>query len=63
MKSMEYLVNLVSYIFPDFRFQWFVDEMKKNIPLELNFENEGKNSEKIAEMFKDTPWLHIPKVR
>ncbi|GJQ74813.1 hypothetical protein Trydic_g21651 [Trypoxylus dichotomus] len=63
MKSMEYLVNLVSYVFPDFKFQWFVDEMKQNIPLELNFENEGKNSEKVAQMFKDTPWLHIPKVR
>lgn len=63
MKSMEYLVNLVSYLFPDFKFQWFVDEMKQNVPLELNFVNEGKNCEKVAELFKNTPWLYVPKVR
>nr|XP_022911184.1 uncharacterized aarF domain-containing protein kinase 1-like [Onthophagus taurus] len=63
MKSMEYLVNIVGFIFPDFKFHWFVDEMKTNIPLELDFINEGKNSEKIFKlMSKSSPWLFIPKV-
>ncbi|KAK9881066.1 hypothetical protein WA026_014411 [Henosepilachna vigintioctopunctata] len=62
MKTMEYLVKLMSYAFPEFRFQWLVDETKKNIPQELNFEQEGRNAEKIAAFFENTEWLHIPKV-
>ncbi|CAG9768815.1 unnamed protein product [Ceutorhynchus assimilis] len=63
MKTMEYLVKIMSWIFPEFKFQWLVDESKKNIPQELNFAQEGKNAEKIAEMFKNVEWLKIPAVR
>lgn len=63
MKTMEYLVKIVAWVFPDFKFQWLVNESKKNIPTELNFENEGHNAEKIARMFKDIPWLKVPKIR
>lgn len=63
MKTMEYLVKIVAWAFPDFNFQWLVDESKKNIPIELNFENEGQNAEKVAAMFKKFSWLQIPKVR
>lgn len=63
MKTMEVLVKIVSLIFPEFRFQWLVDETKKNIPQELNFAQEGENAEKVAEMFKNYHWLKVPKVR
>lgn len=63
MKTMEYLVKLMSWIFPEFKFQWLVDESKKNIPQELNFAQEGQNAEKIAKMFGSTEWLKVPKVR
>lgn len=62
MKTMELLVKIVSLVFPDFKFQWLVDETKKNIPKELDFNAEGKNAEKISEMFKDKTWLKIPKI-
>lgn len=62
LKTMEYLVKLMSYAFPEFKFQWLVDETKKNIPQELNFIQEGKNAEKIESLFKSTEWLHIPKI-
>ncbi|VEN37521.1 unnamed protein product [Callosobruchus maculatus] len=62
MKTMEYLVKIMSWVFPEFKFQWLVDESKKNIPQELNFMQEGKNAEKVSEMFKDVEWLRVPKV-
>ncbi|KAG5895660.1 hypothetical protein JTB14_008669 [Gonioctena quinquepunctata] len=63
MKTMESLVKLMSWIFPEFKFQWLVDESKKNIPQELNFAQEGHNAEKIAKMLEDVEWLKIPRVR
>lgn len=63
LKTMEILVKLVSWAFPEFKFQWLVDETKKNIPKELNFEMEGRNAEKIAGMFKHFNWLIIPGVK
>lgn len=62
MKTMEALVNIVEWVFPDFRFQWLVTEMKRNIPMELNFLQEAENAEKAAAMFKHFPWLKVPKV-
>lgn len=59
---MEVLVNVVSHIFPEFKFKWLVEETKKNIPKELNFQEEGHNAEKVAKMFKDYKWLHVPKI-
>lgn len=62
MKTMEVLVKIMSYVFPEFKFQWLVDETKKNIPQELNFEQEGHNAEKIAKLFENVKWLRVPKV-
>ncbi|XP_064212499.1 aarF domain-containing kinase 1 isoform X2 [Tribolium castaneum] len=62
LKTMEYLVKIMSWVFPEFKFQWLVDETKKNIPQELNFEQEGHNAEKVAKMFEHVEWLKIPKV-
>lgn len=47
MKTMEYLCKLMSIVFPDFKMQWLVDESKKNLPIELDFLNEGRNAEKV----------------
>ena len=47
MKTMEVLVNLTARVFPDFKFTWLVEETKKNIPIELDFVNEGRNAEKV----------------
>ncbi|XP_017772588.1 PREDICTED: uncharacterized aarF domain-containing protein kinase 1 [Nicrophorus vespilloides] len=63
MKTMEILVKVVSWVFPEFKFQWLVDETKKNIPQELDFELEGRNAEKVARMFSHLPWLKIPNIR
>lgn len=51
LHTMEVLVNIVAWAFPDFKFQWLVDETKRNVPKELDFTVEGKNAEKIAQLF------------
>ncbi|XP_030414880.1 uncharacterized aarF domain-containing protein kinase 1 isoform X2 [Gopherus evgoodei] len=56
---MEILLLTVKQIFPDFEFMWLVDEAKKNLPLELDFLNEGRNAEKVSHMLKDFDFLKI----
>lgn len=60
--TMEYLVKIMGWIFPDFQMQWLVDESKKNLPKELDFIQEGHNAERAAQMFKNYSWLRIPKI-
>jgi len=60
--TMDFLVRAVKFAFPDFEFMWLADEMKKNLPLELSFIQESKNSEKVAKLLKDYDWLRIPKI-
>ncbi|XP_059482617.1 aarF domain-containing kinase 1 [Neocloeon triangulifer] len=62
LKTMEFLVSIVSRLFPDFRFEWLVKETKRNIPLELDFHNEGKNAEKADRILVKFPWLFVPKI-
>lgn len=49
--TMEYCIKIMSWMFPEFRFQWLVDESKKNLPIELDFLHEGKNTEKVRKTF------------
>ncbi|KAL1131665.1 hypothetical protein AAG570_011278, partial [Ranatra chinensis] len=62
MKILQVLVQLVSWTFPDFHFQWLVDESNKNIPRELNFSEELDNTLKAKQMFQHLPWLKVPGV-
>ncbi|KAM3594832.1 uncharacterized protein V6R79_014695 [Siganus canaliculatus] len=57
---MEVLVRAVHWLFPDFAFIWLVEEAKKNMPLELDFLNEGHNAEKVAKMLARFPFLKVP---
>ncbi|XP_026568322.1 uncharacterized aarF domain-containing protein kinase 1 [Pseudonaja textilis] len=59
---MEILILVVKQIFPDFEFMWLVDEAKKNLPLELDFLNEGKNAEKVSHMLRCFDFLKVPKI-
>lgn len=46
-------------LFPEFEFMWLVDEAKKNLPLELDFLNEGRNAERVAQMLKHFDFLKV----
>ncbi|XP_035242133.1 aarF domain-containing protein kinase 1 [Anguilla anguilla] len=59
---MEFLLQAVHWLFPDFAFMWLVEEAKRNMPLELDFLNEGRNAERVAEMLKRFEFLKVPKI-
>ncbi|WIA33107.1 hypothetical protein OEZ86_006260 [Tetradesmus obliquus] len=44
--TIEFLVNAVRVVFPDFNYMWLVDEIKHNLPLELDFNHEMANAER-----------------
>eukprot|EP00095_Tigriopus_kingsejongensis_P002163 maker-scaffold248_size238799-snap-gene-1.33 protein:Tk02163 transcript:maker-scaffold248_size238799-snap-gene-1.33-mRNA-1 annotation:"hypothetical protein LOTGIDRAFT_121554" len=60
--TMDILVRAVGFVFPDFEFMWLAEEMKKNLPLELSFTEEGKNAEKISVLMDKFSWLKIPAI-
>lgn len=62
LKAMEFIIKIMSRVFPDFQMQWLVEETKKNIAKELDFLQEGRNAEKVAELFKNYSWLKVPKI-
>ena len=41
---------------------WLADEMRKNLPLELSFTQEGKNAEKISALLDHFQWLKVPEI-
>ncbi|XP_076605335.1 aarF domain-containing protein kinase 1 [Chaetodon auriga] len=57
---MEVMLRAVHWLFPDFAFMWLVEEAKKNMPLELDFLNEGHNAERVAKMLAYFPFLKVP---
>jgi len=60
--TMEFLVHCFCLVFPDFEFKWLAEETRKNLPLELDFLHEGQNSEKLARLLQDVPFLKIPRI-
>lgn len=62
LRCMDLCIKVMSKIFPEFQMQWLVEETKKNIAKELDFIQEGKNAEKVAEIFKNYSWLKVPKI-
>lgn len=60
--TMDFFFSLVDRTFPDFSMKWLAEEMRINLPLELDFLNEGKNCERIREMFKKFSWFKTPKI-
>ncbi|XP_063804280.1 aarF domain-containing protein kinase 1 isoform X2 [Pseudophryne corroboree] len=59
---MEVLLHVVKKVFPQFEFMWLVEEAKKNLPRELDFLNEGRNAERMADMVCKFPFLRIPRI-
>ena len=62
INTMDFLVRVVNYVFPQFEFMWLAEEMRKNLPLELDFRQEGHNAEKVTNMLANLTWLKVPKI-
>lgn len=55
-------VKVVKYLFPDFEFGWLADEMKINLPIEMDFSNEGGNAIKLSANFSGNQTLKVPHI-
>ncbi|CAD6186636.1 unnamed protein product [Caenorhabditis auriculariae] len=62
ISTMQFLVKVADAIFPEFKLMWLVEEVKKNLPNELDFLHEAKNAEEAARRFKHLRYLKIPKI-
>lgn len=62
MASMELLVRIVAKLFPDFHLFWLVEEVKRHLPLELDFSNEATNADRVREMYSHLNFLKVPKI-
>jgi aarF domain-containing kinase len=59
IRTMETLVRIAAKAFPDFKLLWLVDETKKNLPVELDFINEGQNADRLRNYMQDYDWLKV----
>ncbi|KAK3786290.1 hypothetical protein RRG08_060215, partial [Elysia crispata] len=62
IRTMEFLVHALGLIFPEFDYIWLAEETKKNLPVELDFLNEGKNCERVGRLLKKFKFLKVPKI-
>lgn len=60
--TIRFLARIWGYIDSDFEYDWMFPEFEQNLKLELDFRQEGRNGERVAEMFADRPHVYIPKV-
>nr|KAG5698084.1 hypothetical protein BaRGS_031774 [Batillaria attramentaria] len=62
IKTMEVLVHGIAWLFPGFQYVWLAEETKKNLPIELDFIQEGHNCEQVARILHKFDFLKVPKV-
>jgi aarF domain-containing kinase len=64
MKTTSFALNWVKRVFPEFEFTWLGEEMRENLPKELDFIHEARNTERVRENFAKLhrTSLHIPEV-
>eukprot|EP00879_Flechtneria_rotunda_P031719 GHRR01034673.1.p1 GENE.GHRR01034673.1~~GHRR01034673.1.p1 ORF type:complete len:438 (+),score=116.78 GHRR01034673.1:236-1549(+) len=65
--TIEFLVRAVKVMFPDFDYMWLVDEIKHNLPLELDFMHEISNAVRCRQNLNSpkstvAKRVHIPEV-
>lgn len=62
IKTMEVLVHGIAWLFPGFKYVWLAEETKKNLPIELDFVQEGQNCEQIAGILHKFDFLKVPMI-
>lgn len=62
LASLRLLFRTVSYLERDFDLMPLVEELRSSVPRELDFENEGRNAERIAAFFEGVPEVHVPRI-
>lgn len=55
----KFLVNVADLLFPEFKLMWLVEEVKKNLPNELDFLHEARNADRAREHFSHLSFLKV----
>ena len=53
--TVQALVTAVRFVYPDFNYQWLVDEIQANLPKELDFLHEAANARECAANLRASP--------
>ncbi|KAJ8587450.1 ABC1-domain-containing protein [Rhizopogon salebrosus TDB-379] len=63
MKMVQSTLGWVKYWFPEFEFTWLGEEMRENLPKEMDFEHEARNTARAVADFENMKTsLYIPEV-
>ncbi|ETW80424.1 hypothetical protein HETIRDRAFT_320637 [Heterobasidion irregulare TC 32-1] len=63
MEMVEVTLGWIKRWFPDFEFTWLGEEMRENLPKEMDFVHEARNAQRADSDFKDMRTsLYIPEV-
>ncbi len=62
LANMTFFIGLLNKLDRSMDYRFIAEEMRKNIPLELDFINEGHNAERIAADFADVDDVIVPKI-
>jgi aarF domain-containing kinase len=62
-KPLTSIVGWIQYWFPEFEFHWLGEEIRENLPKEMDFEHEAFNAQHVAHDFRYMcTSLYIPEV-
>lgn len=63
MKMVEVTLGWIKFWFPEFEFRWLAEEMRENLPKEMDFTREAANAERAVHDFRNTRTsMYIPEV-